>query len=474
MNEKKSNAKKNIIFTVISFGALLFGTVFGSLLTKMNYAKYDNVNFRKITEIYDLIKNDWLYNNIHGNIDDFLTDLAIKGMTNGNEDPYTFYTATYAEQNLDTNQKGMGISHAYYGGNRIIVHVFEDSPAAKAGLKAGDVILGMYESSTSSDFINFQDLSKDEVTDTMQAYDEDIIKLRIQKASDLSTTDLTIEKDQFVQKAVSGSINTEDGKTEVYIKIQNFLDSFLPKDFLTLMNTALENNSVIDNLIIDLRDNGGGRTDYASYLASLFVPKDSVIVQYKYNDNSIEKETNDYSPRFMESVKNIKFLQNNGTASASEMFILALKDNLTKENMPKVDVIGTYSYGKGIRQMVRPFSDGSYIRYTDAYVLSPSGYCINGIGIKPTTEVEFDYEMLNYYGEVGFVTKSLKEKILKQINFVLETNYTSYDEALAKYCEVKSLTLQDFNYVIGRSLQKDAYNKYLVIMNKILEIAKGN
>ena len=84
------------------------------------------------------------------------------------------------------------------------------------------------------------------------------------------------------------------------------------------------------------------------------------------------------------------------------------------------------------------------------------------------------YEMLNYYGEVGFVTKSLKEKILKQINFVLETNYTSYDEALAKYCEVKSLTSQGFNYVIGRFLQKDAYDKYLVTMNKILEIAKGN
>ena len=451
-NIEKKYARSKIIFTCISLLSLFVGVLIGVSAASFGKQKGND----KIDLIYELIKDKWLFGNDHDSLDAYLTDLAIMGMTDGNEDPYTFYTSTYAEQNLTIDYRGLGISHAYYGGNRIVSTVFKDSPADKAGLKTGDVILGLYESSTSNNLTEFVSLSVQETLDAFTNYEDDIVKMRVKHNDE--KFDLEITKYIYTQKAIQ-NVDVIDGEeTTVLVEIQNFMDASMIYDFKVALDEILENHSgVIDRLIIDLRNNGGGRTDLAADLASLFVPKNSVIVRYQTKKNT-EVVYNRVDPYYGDKVKKINFLQNKNTASASEMVILALKENIPE----KVKVIGTYSYGKGIRQTVTQFSDGSTLRYTDAYVLPPKGETIHGKGIEPTNEVKYDYELMNYYGEIGFVTKEYREKILHQINGVLGENYTSYEDALDYI--LSDSDYKQFNYEVGRTLQQMGYDMYLDAM----------
>lgn len=456
---EKKYAKSKIIFTCISLLSLFIGVLIGVSAASSGKKKGND----KIDMIYELIKDKWLFGNDHDSLDAYLTDLAIMGMTDGNEDPYTFYTSTYAEQNLTIDYRGLGISHAYYGGNRIISTVFKDSPADEAGLKAGDVILGLYESSTSSNLVKFTSLSTQETLDAFTNYEDDTVKMRVEH--DGEELDFEIVKDIYTQYAIQNVEVIDGEETTVLVEIQNFMDASMIYNLKVALDEILkEHNGVIDRLIIDLRNNGGGRTDLAADLASLFIPKNSVIVRYQTKKNT-EVVYNRVNPYYGDNVKKINFLQNKNTASASEMVILALKENIPE----KVDVIGTYSYGKGIRQTVTQFSDGSTLRYTDAYVLPPKGDSIHGKGIKPTIEVKYDYELMNYYGEIGFVTKEYREKILHQINGVLHENYTSYEEALGYF--LKDSDYKQFNYEVGRKLQEMGYDMYLDAMLEATELA---
>lgn len=468
MKNSGNLAKTRLIFSFVSFVTLLIGVFLGAEIVEAKYERFKDNNITKIITIYDTLKKDWIYANDYEDFDSYLTKWAIEGMTNDNKDPYTFYTSTYDQQGLGINYKGLGISHAFYGGDRIIHHVFKNSPAQKAGLYKGDVILGMYESSTSDEFIEFSSLSAQEALDAFSNYDKEEIKLKIKKTNN-NIQDITIARDEYEQTSISSSFIVENGKVILTVTIQNFLDSNMVKDFREAIDETINQKGRIDDLIIDLRDNGGGRTDYASTLASMFIPEGSTICKYELKDGTIYEDINNRRPYYA-NIPKIKLLQNHGTASASEMFILALKDNLPEE---KVEVIGTNSYGKGIRQTVKPLSDGSYIRYTDAKVLSPKGYSIHGVGIEPTIRVEYDYDLMNYYGEIGFVTKEYQSKILAQINGVLGSRYLTYQEGLEAYLISRLPSQTDFNYIVGRQLQKDGYDMYLQAMNNIASIALG-
>ena len=159
-----------------------------------------------------------------------------------------------------------------------------------------------------------------------------------------------------------------------------------------------------------------------------------------------------------DNIKKINLIQNEGTASASELFILALKDNLPES---QVEVLGSTSYGKGIMQNVKTNKDGSVLRYTFAETYSPKGYSIHGKGIEPTVDNGNYKNMYAYYGETGFVTKDVKEKIIEQINCVLNTSYTDYNEALNAFLSSQGLSEQEFTYHIGRLLQQKAYDIYV-------------
>ena len=197
--------------------------------------------------------------------------------------------------------------------------------------------------------------------------------------------------------------------------------------------------------------------DLAIDLSSLFVPKNSTIMSVKLANGQKRTYKNNVNPIY-DNIKKINLIQNEGTASASELFILALKDNLPES---QVDVFGSISYGKGIMQNVKTNKDGSVLRYTFAETYSPNGYSIHGKGIEPTVDNGNYKNMYAYYGETGFVTKDVKEKIIEQINCVLNTSYTDYNEALNAFLSNQGLSEQEFTYHIGRLLQQKAYDVYV-------------
>jgi carboxyl-terminal processing protease len=141
------------------------------------------------------------------------------------------------------------------------------------------------------------------------------------------------------------------------------------------------------NIIIDLRDNGGGRVDIMRKTASYFLPKNAVIAQVSYRNRiQITKSRT----KQVLSYDNIYILQSGSTASASENLIAALKDNLDN-----VTLIGENTFGKGIGQLTIPLKDGYAVKATTLLWQSPKGYDIHLKGIAPDIEYG-DPDMLEY------------------------------------------------------------------------------
>ena len=454
-NEKQLKSKYNLITVAFSMGTLLIGCGLGAFMNNLKYQKYNNEHIEKIVETYYMLKDEWWFASQYDDIDAYLTDLAIKGMTDLNADNFTFYTSSMEDQGLAVSSKGIGISHTYYGGYRLITSVFKDSPADEVGLKKGDIILGLYESATEgSEIIDFQTLGAQEVIDVMSNYKDDNIKFKIDSNGVIK--DVNIARDEYIQYAVDWDYDVINGDVILDMKISNFLDRSLVLDVIEAIDEVIEKENKIDKLVIDLRDNGGGYVDLATSLSSLFIPRGSTILQVEYANGKTTTYKNTSNP--YENIGKINLIQNKNSASATELFILALKENLPEE---KVDVIGSNSYGKGIMQSFIEFNDGSVIRYTSARTLSPNGNSIHGIGIEPTIRLDYDETLINYYGEIGFATQEYKELIRKQINFVLDSDYENYNEALSAFIEKEELDKIIFDYQVGRLLQMRAYDLYL-------------
>ncbi|MBN2849451.1 MAG: peptidoglycan-binding protein, partial [Erysipelotrichaceae bacterium] len=142
-------------------------------------------------------------------------------------------------------------------------------------------------------------------------------------------------------------------------------------------------------LILDLRDNGGGYLSTLETIGSFFVEKGGILIQQEFINGTTD--TSKSSGFVTVDWEKIVILVNGNTASASEVLVAALDENL--EN--KVTIVGTLTYGKGTVQTQRPFSDQSILKYTIAQWLTPSGKKIDGIGITPDVVVELPAIMEN-------------------------------------------------------------------------------
>lgn len=149
-----------------------------------------------------------------------------------------------------------------------------------------------------------------------------------------------------------------------------------------ILKENLDDMKSCKSLVIDLRDNPGGILKQADKAAELFLPEGSVIAQYNYRSRALSSVScsKNTSPLEYDS---IYILQNENTASAAEVFINALRDNLDN-----VTVIGSTSYGKGIGQTEMKLLNGYGIKATTLDILTPNGSSINHSGIKPDVETD--------------------------------------------------------------------------------------
>ena len=259
---------------------------------------------------------------------------------------------------LSGNYTGVGIITI----NNIITDVIESSPASKAGIKKGDLLVK----------VNNQDVIGKSNTE---------ISTQIIRSS--PSVNLTIIRDQ---KEIKYDLKTElvnypnisyeiDKDNIAYLRINVF-----SKNISYQVKNVLDNfkNKNINQLIIDIRDNAGGYLDQTKKIASYFTKKNNII--YSLDNNGKVTKYKDEDDLYYEF--KIIILVNNNTASAAEVFASALKDN----NYAKI--VGIKTYGKGKVQHTYSLDSGSLLKYTSSKWLTPKGICIDQIGITPDYIIE--------------------------------------------------------------------------------------
>ncbi|WP_210361557.1 S41 family peptidase [Borreliella valaisiana] len=292
-----------------------------------------------------------------------------------------------------------------------IVTPFEGGPAYKAGIKSGDCIIAVDGKSVSS-------MEVDQVVDLLKGKEGTKVKVSILRGKNLTLDfELTREKIE-IQTIKYDVINSDIG----YIRIV----SFNPHTS-GAFSKALDNlkNRNIKSLILDLRLNTGGYFQAAIKMADNILSK-GTIVSTKSRNSSKPVDYKATSKQILPSDIKIVALIDKSSASASEVFVGALKDN------KRAYIIGEKSYGKGLIQHVVPFYTGGF-KITSSKYYTPSGKSIHKVGIEPDLEIkspDFSEEEALIYKEI--FDKKLIESFLKDKKSITEQEIDFFVENLVK------------------------------------------
>ena len=347
------------------FACLSFVKIFNN---GRSYMALSN-DLSKFVDTYYAIKD-----NYYGELDnEKLVDSAIKGMISAVGDEYTSYSDTDDADNFKQTvsgiYEGIGCTVGVNLDNKIVVvDMFKDSPAEKAGLKVGDIIIKIdgedFIGKSSTDMSNYVKSSKNS-------------KVVLTIIRDEETMELDVERKKIEIPYVSGEVITKDDMKIGYIDISLFSSTIYDQFKRELEELEKEN---ISGLVIDVRGNSGGYLSGVTDILNLFLKKGDVIYQLESgNKKQIKKDTTKEKRDYPVAV-----LVNGGSASASEILASAIKESYNGF------VVGTKTYGKGTVQQTTTLPDGSMVKYTVQKWLTPNGNWVNEVGVEPTDTVELD------------------------------------------------------------------------------------
>ena len=271
-----------------------------------------------------------------------------------------------------------------------ILSPIKDSPAQKAGIQPGDLILSVDgEEYTGDDLTVISTKIKGEAGSTV----------KLQVLRDNQKIDFEIKRENIVVNPVEGEVLSDNIG---YIEFTSF-DETTADDFKAKFEEL--NKQGIKSLIIDLRNNGGGIVDQALQIADYVADKDSVLLYEvdKNNKETVKKAKTDPIINMP-----IIILTNENTASASEILAGALKD------LGKAKTVGTTTYGKGVIQQILKLSDGSGLKVTIEEYQTPNRSKIHKIGIAPDEEVKLPDSVTNVLN----VTESEDTQLQKAIEML--------------------------------------------------------
>lgn len=321
---------------------------------------------QRIEEVLSLLQSKYM-----GELDiDELTDGAIEGILSKIEDPYTRYLTEeeYAEETRDSSEEYSGIgvhmSWSVKEAKLKIISVMPDTPAKKAGLKAGDIITEVDGIKVTADNIT-------KMSDSIKGEEGTVVKIVVDRKGQSMSFDVT--RAHIVANNIESNVLDDDIG---YIRILQF-DVDIYDQFKTEYDKLIKTEKV-KGLVIDLRDNPGGLVNETIKIADLLV-KDGVILKVKYADGATKtyRATNTNSC----SVP-LVVLVNENSASASEILSGAIKD------LNQGTIVGTTTFGKGIMQSIIGLEGGDGLSITIAKFYTASESEIHGVGIEPDVKVE--------------------------------------------------------------------------------------
>ncbi len=378
-NIKKSITKSKNKFTIIevlSFMVVSFalGLIAGGIIMygKGKFNGEISSSLDEFIATYNDILNNY-YEPVDG---DKLLEAGINGMVNYLGDPYsTYYTPEQSQEfneYLDGKFCGIGseIQIDNESGYIKLVKVYENSPAAKAGLKDNDLLIKV-------DGVDIKGKALSDVTAIVKGEQGTVVKLTVRR--DNKDFGVEVTRDFVDIISVQGEIIELQGKKIGYIDVAIFAENTDVQFEKELKKLEEEK---IDALIIDLRSNTGGHLKTVTNMISLFIKKGEVI--YKLKTKEVVEDFKDLTEEHREYP--IAILINEISASASEVFTAALKEQYGAL------VIGATSYGKGKVQKSYQLSSGAMIKFTYQEWLTPKGDYIDGKGIEPDIKIEYKQE----------------------------------------------------------------------------------
>ena len=302
-----------------------------------------------------------------------MMDSAINGVLQS-LDPYSAYMSPELFREMQTDTKGefggLGIEIGMEAGVVKVISPIDDTPAEKAGIKAGDFIVKIGKEQV-------QGKSLMEAVKLMRGPVDSSIELTIRRKNVKKPLNFTIIRKVIEVRSVSSKIISKEENIG-YVRIKSFNENS-DNQFLKSIK-KFEKNSKIKGYVIDLRNNPGGLLNQAINITDFFLD-DGEIVSTKGRNIS---ETRKFFARKGDEIngKPIVVLINNGSASASEIFAGALKDH------KRAIILGENSYGKGSVQSIIPLKNGGGMRLTISKYYLPSGKSISEVGVTPDIIVE--------------------------------------------------------------------------------------
>lgn len=370
MEKKFKNTKFELweVIAITLFSSLVMSFCTGYLVYKGYGCNKYNGDDEYLANFYKSYEE--IVDNYYSSVDkSALIDAGIKGMLNYLGDPYTTYLdkngTDSLKESLSGTYEGVGVAITLNSEKEVVVSkVYENTPAEKAGVKEGDIILS----------INGESLEEKTTTDAVEIIKglEDIVLIC---RRDNENVEIKLNKATLNVPSVNTKIEEINNKKIGYMYVSKFNQTVYDQ-FVDALDKLEKDN--IDGLVIDLRDNTGGYLAAATKMAKLFLENGKVIYSLnEKNGSTVSKDDTDEARTYP-----VYVLVNGNTASASEILAAALRDSYGAK------LVGSTTYGKGKVQKTSTLSDGTMYKYTSAKWLTPNGVCIDEVGLKPDIEID--------------------------------------------------------------------------------------
>ena len=320
---------------------------------------------------------------------DSLVDMAIPQIL-ADLDPHSVYIpakdAQAVADDLKGSFSGVGIEFTIRKDTIRVQNVVKNGPAQRAGILAGDKIVSV----DGKPFVG-KVVTQDEAMRRLKGPKDTKVKIGVERYGQKKVKYFTVTRGEIPQRSITATYMLD--KNTGYIKIKNFGETTYPELLIALAQLSQEGFS---NLVIDLRDNGGGYMNSAVQMANEFLPKNKLIVYMQGRKSPRQDFRSDGHGSYQKIP--LVVLINEASASASEIFAGAMQDN------DRATIIGRRSFGKGLVQQQLGFPDGSMIRLTIARYYTPSGRCIQK-PFKPGDNQDYDNDLLTRYQHGEFFSQ---------------------------------------------------------------------
>ena len=369
MTEKRRVAVVFALGLALGLGMTIYSSVFAGNEKAAAASPLPLEDLRAFTEVFGRVKSDY----VESVEDKDLLEHAIKGMLSG-LDPHSAYLnpEEFKEMRIGTDGKfgGLGIEVSMENGFVKVISPIDDTPAQRAGIQAGDVIVRLDDTPVKGMTLN-------EAVKIMRGEPGTDILLTVVREGAEGPLKINITRDIIRIKSVRGR-TLEPGYG--YIRISQFQSATGTSMRKQLSELKKENGGELKGLVLDLRNNPGGVLNASVSVADAFVSKGKIV----YTEGRVKDSllTFNASPNDLLKGAPIVVLVNGGSASASEIVAGALQDH------HRAIIMGTKTFGKGSVQTIMPMNNGAALKITTARYFTPSGRSIQAEGIEPDIEVE--------------------------------------------------------------------------------------